>query len=163
MSSDFIHVTQDQGVQTIHINRAAKKNALTVAMYRAMTHALTQAEADDTTQAHLILGAPEVFSAGNDIHDFLSGMGDPTEDEPPVYAFLRCLATLNKPLVAGVNGQAIGIGVTLLLHCDLVVLGESARLKTPFIDLGLCPEAASSLLMPLFYLVSSKIHPCHCK
>jgi enoyl-CoA hydratase/carnithine racemase len=119
-------------------------------MYHQMTTALQAAEQNPAIQVHLILGDENVFSAGNDISDFMAGIGGKSEgDQPPVLVFLECVASLEKPLVAGANGPAIGIGTTLLLHCDLVVLGEACRLRTPFVDLGLCPEAASSLLMPL--------------
>ncbi|MEJ2670039.1 MAG: enoyl-CoA hydratase-related protein, partial [Gammaproteobacteria bacterium] len=113
---------------------------------------LRAGEADEQIRAHILLGAPDIFTAGNDIHDFLNGMLDgSTSETPPVLDFLHSLATLTKPIVAGVDGPAIGIGTTLLLHCDLVVLGETARLKVPFVDLGLCPEAASSWLMPQYF------------
>lgn len=149
MSDTFILSQHSAGVHTLRINRAEKKNALTLDMYRQMTSALVDAEADDKIKAHLILGDENVFSAGNDIKDFMAGIGGADAQEaPPVLTFLDCVAGLTKPLIVGANGPAIGIGTTLLLHCDLVVLGEAARLKTPFVDLGLCPEAASSLLMP---------------
>ena len=149
MSDTFIITEHSAGVHTLQINRAEKKNALTLDMYRQMTQALTEAEANPKIKAHLILGDENVFSAGNDIKDFMAGIGGNDDQEaPPVLVFLDCVAGLTKPLVVGANGPAIGIGTTLLLHCDLVVLGEATRLKTPFVDLGLCPEAASSLLMP---------------
>lgn len=148
MSDPLILSQQSGGVHTLTLNRAAKKNALTLDMYRIMTAALQSAEENPHVKAHLILGDENVFSAGNDIKDFMAGIGGDNQQNPPVLEFLACLANVEKPVVAGANGPAIGIGTTLLLHCDLVVLGEEARLKTPFVDLGLCPEAASSLLMP---------------
>ncbi|MEJ2743437.1 MAG: enoyl-CoA hydratase [Gammaproteobacteria bacterium] len=152
MNDDNIRIHCDSGVQTIQINRVEKKIALTLGMYRSMSTALRAGEADEQIRAHILLGAPDIFTAGNDIHDFLNGMLDgSTSETPPVLDFLHSLATLTKPIVAGVDGPAIGIGTTLLLHCDLVVLGETARLKVPFVDLGLCPEAASSWLMPQYF------------
>jgi enoyl-CoA hydratase/carnithine racemase len=153
MSNTLILTQSAEGIHKLQINRAEKKNALTLDMYRQMTSALHRAESDDTVKVHLILGHDDVFSAGNDIQDFLGGIGgskagDDEQKKPPVLVFLDCLAGLEKPVVVGANGPAIGIGTTLLLHCDLVVLGETTRLRTPFVDLGLCPEAGSSLLMP---------------
>jgi enoyl-CoA hydratase/carnithine racemase len=142
-----IAVSVAEGVQTIHIMRPDKKNALTTAMYAAMAEALGDGEASDDVRVHLIRGEPGAFSAGNDIVDFLAaaqGMALGKE----VVTFLKALATADKPLVAAVDGLAIGIGTTMLLHCDLVYASPRSIFRTPFLDLGLVPEAGSSLLAP---------------
>ena len=134
-------------IQIVRINRPAKKNALTSAMYAALSDALVQGEAADDVRVHVLFGSDGVFSAGNDIHDFLqSAQGHPGLG-PDVLRFIRLLPVLTKPLIAGVDGLAIGIGTTLLLHCDLVYASERAQFSTPFLNLGLVPEAGSSLLM----------------
>lgn len=142
-----IEVTREGGVQTVRMNRAEKKNALTGAMYQAMADALAGGEVDDAVGAHLILGTPGAFSAGNDIEDFLK-FAVTGELGSPVLAFLRALATVRKPLVAGVDGLAIGVGTTMLFHCDMVVASPRSTFKTPFVDLALVPEAGSSLIAP---------------
>jgi len=134
------------GVATIEIARPEKKNALTMAMYQAMTDALNAAIADSTVRAILITGQPGIFSSGNDLEDFLQR--PPTGEDSPVFRFMQVLATCDKPLVAAVTGAAIGIGATLLLHCDLVYVSDEARLAMPFVALGLVPEFASSVLLP---------------
>jgi enoyl-CoA hydratase/carnithine racemase len=141
------------GVTTIEIARPEKKNALTVAMYQAMTDALSAAKADGAVRAVLITGQPGIFTSGNDIEDFMSrgtgGGGAGSEDnESPVFKFMRALLDCDKPVVAAVTGGAIGIGTTLLLHCDFVYVSDEARLAMPFVSLGLVPEFASSLLVP---------------
>ena len=133
-------------VLTLRINRPAKKNALTLAMYKELTGALNRASADDEVRAVLITGGPACFTAGNDLMDFLNA--PPTNADSPVVQFLPTLRAFAKPLVAGVCGVAIGIGTTLLLHCDLAYAGSNARFHLPFVDLGLVPEAGSSLLLP---------------
>lgn len=133
-------------VLTLRINRPAKKNALTLAMYEGLTAALNRASADDEVRAVLITGGPACFTAGNDLMDFLNA--PPTSADSPVVRFLPTLRTFAKPLVAAVCGVAIGIGTTLLLHCDLAYAGKNARFHLPFVDLGLVPEAGSSLLLP---------------
>jgi enoyl-CoA hydratase/carnithine racemase len=143
--SEHIIVTDDNGIRTIRIDRLDKKNALTQAMYAALADAVAGAEADDAVRVMVLTGTGDVFTAGNDLNDFLT-VGDIAAS--PAAAFLRALATASKPVVAAVNGLAIGIGATMLLHCDLVVAAESARLQFPFINLALVPEAASSLLLP---------------
>jgi enoyl-CoA hydratase/carnithine racemase len=130
----------------IEINRPQKKNALTVAMYAAMADALEAAEADPAVRVVLIHGKPDMFTAGNDLVDFDNS--PQREGTPPVFRFLNAISSAAKPLVAAVTGPAIGIGTTMLLHCDLVYAGESARFNLPFVNLGLCPEAASSYLLP---------------
>ena len=138
------------GVTTIEIARPEKKNALTIAMYQAMTDALNAARADDAVRAVLITGQPGVFTSGNDIEDFMArppGQGSHMT-ESPVARFMRALFEFDKPAIAAVTGAAIGIGTTMLLHCDLVYVADDARLATPFVSLGLVPEFASSLLIP---------------
>ena len=138
------------GVATIEIARPEKKNALTVAMYQAMADALTAACEDTAVRAVLITGQPGVFTSGNDIEDFMArppGQGSEGLDSP-VFRFMRALLDCDKPVVAAVTGAAIGIGTTLLLHCDLVYVADDARLAMPFVSLGLVPEFASSLLVP---------------
>jgi len=135
------------GVQTLTLDRPEKKNALTGAMYGALARALRAGDADPAIHVHLLQGAPGVFCAGNDLADFLAASGGHDFD-PDALAFLRALAGLEKPLVAAVDGLAVGVGVTMLLHCDLVFASPGASFRTPFVDLGLVPEAASSLLLP---------------
>ncbi|CAD5372109.1 Enoyl-CoA hydratase [Rubrivivax sp. A210] len=138
------------GVATIEIARPEKKNALTVAMYQAMTDALRAATADAAVRAVLITGQPGVFTSGNDIEDFMKrapGQGSEAMDSP-VFQFMRALLDCDKPVVAAVTGAAIGIGTTMLLHCDFVYVSDEARLAMPFVSLGLVPEFASSLLVP---------------
>ena len=135
------------GVATIEIARPEKKNALTAAMYQAMADALRAAQADPAVRAVLITGQPGIFTSGNDIEDFMSR---PPADgmDAPVFQFMFALADCDKPVVAAVTGAAIGIGTTLLLHCDLVYVSDEARLAMPFVSLGLVPEFGSSLLLP---------------
>ena len=143
------------GVATIEIARPEKKNALTVAMYQAMTDALMAAKADPAVRAVLITGQPGIFTSGNDIEDFMTrgtgggGGGEGSEDsESPVFRFMRALLDCDKPVVAAVTGGAIGIGTTMLLHCDFVYVSDEARLAMPFVSLGLVPEFGSSLVVP---------------
>ena len=138
------------GVATIEIARPEKKNALTVAMYQAMTDALKAARDDAAVRAVLITGQPGVFTSGNDIEDFMTrapGQGSDAMDSP-VFQFMRALLDCDKPVVAAVTGAAIGIGTTMLLHCDFVYVSDEARLAMPFVSLGLVPEFASSLVVP---------------
>ena len=138
------------GVATVEIARPEKKNALTVAMYQAMTDALVAAREDAAVRAVLITGQPGIFTSGNDIEDFMMrapGQGSDAMDSP-VFRFMRALLECDKPVVAAVTGAAIGIGTTLLLHCDFVYVSDEARLAMPFVGLGLVPEFASSLLVP---------------
>ena len=134
------------GVLTLTINRVDKKNSFTPAMYAAMAHGLEQAKADPAIRVTVIQGDVTVFSAGNDIGDFLQRK--PSTQESPVFQFLRAIASHPKPIIAAVCGPAVGIGTTLLFHCDLVYAGDNAAFSMPFVNLGLCPEAASSLLVP---------------
>jgi len=141
-----VETSCDAGVLELTLNRPAKKNALTEAMYQALVAGLSRAEADEAVGAVLIRGEGGVFSAGNDIGDFIAavqtGRGLAAAD------FVRKLATFPKPLAAAVDGLAVGVGCTLLLHCDLVYASPEARFSLPFVDLGLPPEAGSSLLLP---------------
>jgi len=134
------------GVATIEIARPEKKNALTTAMYQAMADAVDAAVADDAVRALLITGQPGVFTAGNDLEDFMQR--PPQGMDSPVFQFMRSLLECDKPVVAAVTGAAVGIGTTMLLHCDLVYVSDEARLAMPFVSLGLVPEYASSLLVP---------------
>jgi enoyl-CoA hydratase/carnithine racemase len=134
------------GVATIEIARPEKKNALTTAMYQAMADALRAAADDKAVRAVLITGQPGVFTSGNDLEDFMQR--PPQGADSPVAQFMRALLEIDKPVVAAVTGAAIGIGTTMLLHCDFVYVSDEARLATPFVSLGLVPEYASSLLMP---------------
>ncbi len=134
------------GVMTIEIARPEKKNALTRVMYQAMCDALIAANTDKAVRSVLIQGQPGIFTSGNDIEDF---MGSPPRDEDaPVFQFMRALLGCEKPVIAAVNGAAIGIGTTLLLHCDFVYVADDARLAMPFVGLGLVPEFGSSLVVP---------------
>ncbi|NJD35179.1 MAG: enoyl-CoA hydratase [Betaproteobacteria bacterium] len=145
--SPFIGMELIDGVFRIEIARPEKKNALTAEMYQAMADALARAEADPAARVILISGAGGNFTAGNDLADFLDH--PPMDENAPVFRFLNGFASLQKPFVAAVEGVAIGVGTTVLLHCDLVYAGTSARFGLPFANLGLTPEAASSLLLPL--------------
>ena len=140
----------NNGVATIEIARPDKKNALTQAMYQAMADAINAAREDAAVRAVLITGQPGVFTSGNDIEDFMQrppGQGSDGLDSP-VFRFMRALLECDKPVVAAVTGAAIGIGTTMLLHCDFVYVSDEARLAMPFVGLGLVPEYASSLLVP---------------
>jgi len=145
MSADLVVETRDR-VTRIELARLDKKNALTQGMYAGISRALSAAEADPEIRATLIHGRPDCFTAGNDLKDFLER---PPPGERSITAdFLHQLAELKKPLVAAVGGAAVGIGTTLLLHCDLVYAAPGARFQLPFVPLGLVPEAGSSLLLP---------------
>ena len=141
-----ILIDTSAGVMTITLNRVDKKNSFTGAMYAAMANALLAAQADKAVRAVVIQGHETIFSAGNDIGDFLKT--PPATQDAPVFRFLRAISTFSKPLVAAVCGPAVGIGTTMLFHCDLVYAGDNAQFSMPFVSLGLCPEAASSLLAP---------------
>lgn len=140
-----IELTRTHGVLTIAFNRPERKNAITAAMYQTMADALTEAQQDSATRAIHIRGSAGIFSAGNDLEDFMKQ--PPTGENAPVFQFLRAISSAEKPIVASVAGAAVGIGTTLLLHCDLVYAADSATFSLPFSQLGLCPEAASSLLL----------------
>jgi enoyl-CoA hydratase/carnithine racemase len=140
-----IRTVNTNGVAVIEIARPEKKNALTQAMYTAMTEAIVAADADSTIRALLITGQPGIFTSGNDLEDFMQR--PPAGEDSPVFQFMKALAECGKPVVAAVTGGAIGIGTTMLLHCDLVYVSDEARLAMPFVGLGLVPEYASSLLV----------------
>ncbi|GAB3461886.1 enoyl-CoA hydratase [Massilia terrae] len=140
--------TKADGILAIEFNRAERKNAITSAMYQAMADALFEADRDTAVRAVLITGKPEIFTAGNDLEDFLKSAALPMSEDRPVFQFMRALSGISKPVVAAVSGAAIGIGTTLLLHCDLVYCADNAKFSLPFSQLGLCPEFASSLLLP---------------
>lgn len=144
--SDDVKVGWGDGICELRFDRPARKNAITLAMYIALADALERAAADTRTHVVLLCGSETIFTAGNDVGDF---MNNPLHGaESPAFRFLRVLSGFPKPLVAAVRGSAIGIGTTMLLHCDLVYAAENASLSLPFVNLGLCPEAASSLLLP---------------
>ena len=145
--SQYIRSETIAGVFHVEIARPEKKNALTADMYQALAAALARAEADSAVRVILISGTGGNFTAGNDLADFLDQ--PPDSEDAPVFRFLNAFAGLRKPFVAAVDGIAIGVGTTILLHCDLVYAGASARFALPFANLGLTPEAASSLLLPL--------------
>jgi enoyl-CoA hydratase/carnithine racemase len=147
--TDHVTAALDGGVLTLSLNRPEKKNALTEAMYAALADALEAAQTDPAVRVILFRAEGESFSAGNDIGDFASvAMGARPAADMAVHRVLRAVARTDKPVVAAVKGFAVGIGTTLLLHCDLVFVAEDARLSTPFVNLALAPEAASSLLLP---------------
>ncbi len=143
---EYIITSRERGILKIGIQRPEKLNALTLAMYDAMSEALDAAADDPQIRVVVIHGSEKCFSSGNDLHDFTHH--PPAGEDSPVFRFLRTLSRIEKPVVAMVSGPAIGIGTTLLLHCDLVYADDTVKLKLPFVNLGLCPEAASSYLLP---------------
>lgn len=147
MSDILIHT--ENGVCTLTLNRLVRKNSLTAAMYATLADALEQAQADSAVRVVVIQGDEAIFSAGNDVGDFLNQ--PPAGEDAPVFRFLRHIASFPKPLVAAVCGPAVGIGTTLLFHCDLVYAGDNAAFSMPFVNLGLCAEGASSLLAPQMF------------
>lgn len=138
--------TSAGAVLTVTITRPESRNALDVATYRGLAAALAEAGADPAVQAVILTGAGGHFTAGNDLRDFQAAL-PPDGGEPPGIAFLRSLSAFPKPLLAAVEGVAVGIGTTLLLHCDFAYAGRGARLRMPFVPLGLCPEGASTVLL----------------
>ena len=142
-----IRTETNDRIARIELDRADKKNAITADMYQAMANALIAAEADPQVRVILIHGKPDCFTAGNDLKDFLER--PPSADNSPVFQFLQGISTAAKPLVAAVGGPAVGIGTTMLLHCDFVYAAPNARFQLPFVPLGLVPEAGSSLLLPM--------------
>lgn len=139
----------ESGVLTLSLDRVDKKNAFTQTMYGALADALQHAAADPSVRVVVLQGHSNIFCAGNDIADFQNPSA--SEGERPVFRFLKQLAGFPKPILAAVCGPAVGIGTTMLLHCDLVYAGENAAFSLPFVNLGLCPEAASSLLLPKLF------------
>lgn len=147
--SNHVIVHSEQGVLTLTLNRPDKMNALTSAMYGTLADALVGSELDPAVRVIVIRGEGAMFTAGNDLAEFAAlAAGAEVVGESQVARFLRALSACTKPLVAAVNGRAVGVGTTMLLHCDFVVLADDALLSTPFVNLGLVPEAASSLLLP---------------
>ena len=144
--TDAIQIERERGLLTLRLNRPDKKNALTRAMYSHLAEALKQADTDPDINAVLITGSAECFTAGNDIADFIQQ--PPSNLDSPVFHFMLNLLECRKPVIAAVAGAAVGIGTTLLLHCDLVYVSRDARLRMPFVNLGLCPEFGSSFLLP---------------
>lgn len=142
--SEHIAIVEHDGVVEIHIDRPDKKNALTATMYRAMTAALADASARTDIGAVLIAGRGDAFCAGNDLKDFMAG----PEGGAAAFDFIRAIAAFDKPLVAAVQGLAVGVGTTMLFHCDLIYAAPDARFIMPFVNLGIVPEAGSSLLAP---------------
>lgn len=147
MTQDVEIKVQD-GVQVIRLMRADKKNALTGPMYDAMSAALDAAEKGDAIAAHVFLGSGGVYTAGNDINDFMRRSRDGSQDVAPSQMFIQRLPKVTRPMIAAVDGLAVGVGVTMLLHCDLVYATPAASFRTPFVDLGLVQEAGSSLVGP---------------
>jgi len=145
---DLVIVTDDGPVRTVRMNRPEKKNALTLAMYDAMAEAIESAAQHPALRCLLIAGAPTAFCAGNDIGDFIKMATGEGALGAPILRFLYALTRCDLPLVAAVQGSAVGVGTTMLLHCDHVVAADNARFATPFVGLGLVPEAASSLIAP---------------
>jgi enoyl-CoA hydratase/carnithine racemase len=144
-----ILTTREGGILTIELNRPQKKNAITAEMYGGLAGALIEAREATEIRVVMIIGKREVFTAGNDLQDFMHH--PPRADDSPVFLFLREISQAPKPLVAAVCGPAVGVGTTMLLHCDLVYAGDNARFSLPFVQLGLVPEAASSLLLPALF------------
>lgn len=147
--TDHIMLERAGAVSIIRMNRPDKKNAITRAMYRTIRDALAAGEADESVRCHVILGVPGAFSSGNDMQDFLTFATSGATELTEVWEFLHTIVTLEKPFISGVDGLAIGIGTTINLHCDLTLATPRSQFRTPFVDLGLVPEAASSLLMPV--------------
>lgn len=145
-AAESVVVTREAGVMRLLLNRPHKKNALNRAMYQTLIASLDEASREKDIRAVLIEGAGGNFTAGNDLADFLDVLRDPQAF--PALTFVRALAAFQKPIVAAVSGDAVGVGATMLFHCDLVYASADARLKMPFIDLALVPEAAASLLVP---------------
>jgi len=145
--SEHIQVERRSAIQSIRMNRPDKKNAITRAMYAAMAKAFSDGDADPDIRCHIILGVPGAFSSGNDLADFMA-VATGGEGGREVYDFLLALAKVQKPIVSGVDGIAVGIGTTINLHCDLTFATPRTEFRTPFVDLGLVPEAGSSLLAP---------------
>lgn len=145
--SEHILVERKDAIQVIRLNRPEKKNAITRAMYAAMAEALRNGDADDAIRVHVFLGVPGAFSSGNDLQDFMAAATS-NDMGKEILDFLSALSGAKKPIVSGVDGLAIGVGTTIHLHCDLTFATPESLFRTPFVDLGLVPEAASSLLAP---------------
>lgn len=146
MSEQHILLERHQQVAVLRLTRVDKKNALTQAMYTDLAEGLAAVAADDALRVLVLAGDPTCFCAGNDLVDFLQA--PPSSQDSPVARFMQALAAFEKPVIAAPAGVAVGIGVTMLLHCDLVYCGEQTRLSMPFVNLGICPEFASSYVLP---------------
>ena len=144
--SEHVRVEKSDGVLAITLARPDRRNAITIAMYAALADAIAGAFEDGETRVITVRGEGQDFAAGNDLADFLQAQR--TDEEIPVWRLLRALAECEIPIVAAVHGNCVGIGTTMLLHCDLVIADDSARFSVPFVDLALVPEAASSMLFP---------------
>ncbi len=144
--SENVEVAIENRVMTVTLRRPERRNALSVAMYDAMTAALAAASTDPVVRVVVLRGSNGTFTSGNDLGDFVGQ--PPAGEDSPVFRFLRAISTFEKPVVAQVEGHAVGIGLTVLLHCDLVYVADDAKLQTPFTKLGVVPEAGSSLLLP---------------
>lgn len=142
-----IHTRIEDGIYHIAMDRSAKKHALTHAMYQRMHEAVTEAENDAGVRVIFITGHDGIFTAGNDLEDFLEH--PPKDENAPVYKLMQSMLNAAKPIVAAVSGVAVGIGTTMLLHCDLIYADDTARFRLPFVNLGLCPEFGSSVLFPM--------------
>lgn len=142
-----IIVATADGIARVQLARPEKKNAISTAMYQSMADAIGAAHDDSSVRAILIHGQQDVFTAGNDLEDFLKN--PPADTSAPVFQFMQALATAEKPVIAAVNGAAVGIGTTMLMHCDLVYCADNSLFSMPFVSLGICPEFASTLLVPL--------------
>jgi enoyl-CoA hydratase/carnithine racemase len=147
--SEHIRIERKDGIVTLTFARPDKKNALTNAMYGVLADQLISAETDPAARVIVLRGEGDMFTSGNDVGEFAGIATGAIRGERHVSRFVRALAQSSRPLVAAVQGRAVGIGTTMLLHCDFVVLADNARLSTPFVNLALVPEAASTLLMPL--------------
>jgi enoyl-CoA hydratase/carnithine racemase len=146
MSQEHIQVSVNGGLMEVAFNRPERKNALTQAMYDGLTDAFRQASDDPEIRVLILRGSQDVFTSGNDLNDFVQA--PPAGEDSPVFRFLKALNVFEKPLIAAVSGPAIGVGSTMLMHCDLVYAGHDARFHFPFVNLALVPEAASSYLLP---------------
>lgn len=147
MSNTDISISKEQGVLALGLNRPGKLNAITRDMYATLAREINDANADEEIGSVLIYGEGEDFTSGNDVNDFLEH--PPTGDDSPVWHFLTALRDFSKPLVAAISGRAVGVGVTMLFHCDYVIAAKNSKLSMPFVNLGLVPEAGSSYLLPL--------------
>jgi len=147
MSTSDISISRDQGVLALGLNRPQKLNSITREMYATLAREINGANGDDEIGSVLIYGEGDDFTSGNDLNDFLEH--PPTGDESPVWHFLTAIRDFSKPLVAAISGRAVGVGVTMLFHCDYIIAGKNSKLSMPFVNLGLVPEAGSSYLLPL--------------
>jgi enoyl-CoA hydratase/carnithine racemase len=143
-----ILTSKQNGILVIEFNRPEKKNSITAAMYQVIADTLKDAQSDTAVRVILFTGKPEIFTAGNDLEDFMNSVSQGELADRPVAQFMLQLRQATKPVIAAVSGAAVGIGTTMLLHCDLVYAADNAKFSMPFAKLGLCPEFASSILLP---------------